>query len=311
MVSDRNIGLVKLFFAGCYVGWFASFLYLGLRVLRTNWARISYGFLLVFAAPVLMVHSFLWTEPAFLTGLGILSILILKVTRRSTGHADWVGIGLSLLFLLWARKAGFLLIGGTAVGLLVVMPGIRWYYRLLSLVGLGLATIFLYGVFGGPNLLGELPSISNMSKQLLLNLDGMSLWLLPKFVNRWIRMALLIGLLFAAFGQYFLRRDHMDLKFWRCLMVMFLFYFTARLGFVRPWPSEVERYLAPLFAWFFLILFSGLEAITINARWVRFLLCLWLLYPAVRTIKNARLWNSRQSADIENVTTGESRNLNP
>lgn len=261
---------------------------------------------IVFSTPLLMVHSFLWTEPFFIFTVSVLLWLIFKHMQQPS-YRNYVILFFLLVLLCLQRKAGLLFIAGTALGLILFLSSFSFRIKLiLVLSGLTLVTL-LYAF----DVVGELPVIGNFWNHVRDYADFLSAWLLPLSVPFLIRIVFLVGALFFITVTLFTQNKNSTSLFLKVLFSIFATYCFVRLFYFRPDRSEMDRYLAPIFPIFFLLLFSSieyrLEKCSMKVRTVVLaLLFLWLTYPAIRTIKNTFLWHDRYPVNVSKTLNQQS-----
>ncbi len=295
---DRELHLVKYGFLFCYLLGFYVLAYVGSKAIEDRLLQICFHVVLIFNTAGLMTHAFLWTEPFFILSINGL-LLLLWLQSRAISWRYYILMCFCLLMSIWQRKAGLLFSGGLFLGLLFFQWKWTLPYKMLISILAFLLILFFYGYFGGPNLIGERPIFEGMGRRLLVNLDGMSLWLLPGQISFSLRLILLVATLLLMI--IFISSQGPDRSFWRISMSLLLFYFIVRLFFQRDVPSETERYLAPVYGIYFLCLVKSLEWLLAFLGKRKFaaiaFLAVWLLYPVVRTIKNAHFWSKRGEAE--------------
>jgi hypothetical protein len=255
---------------------------------------LIFALVIITSTPLLLVHSFLWTEPFFILSITLLMLLLIEHIRRPSilTYAAFVFLFL-LLFI--QRKAGLLFFTGTGLGFILFLNSWPRVWKILIIAGCLLLIIIFYRF----DLIGEAPRVSNFWESTVAYVDFLSAWLLPLNFPIWIRVVVFVGLL-SFVGVSIFRGDYEEKisKFLKILFTVFVSYCIIRLFFFRPDPSEIDRYLAPVFPIFFILLLASIDSVLRNAslriRQVTIaLIVLWLLYPALRTVKNATLWHTR------------------
>lgn len=265
---------------------------------------------IISSTPLLLVHSFLWTEPFFIFSVTLLMLLLIEHIRKQS-FLTYAGFIFLFLLLFIQRKAGLLFFVGTSLGFILFLNSWPRIWKMITIVGCILLIIILYRF----NLIGETPQVSNFWESTIDYVDFLSAWLLPLNFPIWIRVVVFLGLLtFIGVSVFRKNNEEKISKFLKILFTVFVTYCTIRLFFFRPDPSEMDRYLTPVFAIFFILLFASIERILRNSsqgiRQVTMaLFVLWLLYPVLRTVKNSTLWHNRLPATLSELSQNQKTNV--
>ncbi len=285
---------------GSLVGWS----WLGSQLLGREiaWKR-CYSWALAVSTPWLMTTKFVWSETCFLLLFTIYAVALYNcLTTKAKGW--WLVATLAGLLLPLQRTAGFFVLAGVALGLLVA------YGRTLHEYALAPVLHFLLSVSGGllwqvhvwrTNL--DLPLVVSNSASIGLqavNDFGFMLvhWLLPVpippapvpwayLVGGVLVVAILIvgAMEIGRFGQMLLVTAGVY------VVLHALSYQLSRgsAGF-----HDSERYAAVFYGPVMLLLFGALRrTMGKRPRLLHWLLLVWLLYPVVRVVHNAVFLRSR------------------
>lgn len=299
---EPGIRLLNYF---CWTGTFSLNILIAKQLFKKELSVVFFGGLMLFSTPYLMVHSFLWTEPLFILLLSLQLYLLWSFIQSRNAYLLIPILLLSIVYC-WQRKAGMLFSVGitfSLIFLLIKSNGLK--IGIISI--LIIATFLLYGGFGFPNQIGELPFIDGIGVNLYNYFATLSAWILPMPLNYNIRIGLLL-LLIIGYGYYLQKIrtsvDPQKFYFLLCLITIFIIYFGIRQFYYRPNYHEAERFLAPLYALFFFFIIFVTEHISLHKYHRRLgftffmILLLWFAYPITRTIKNARLWHNHNKKSL-------------
>ncbi len=275
--------------------------------------RWIYVFTQVFGAPLLLTHSFLWTEPLFILFLNCQFLLLFHFFK--TRQLKYIPLVLlfSLLYC-WQRKAGMLFSLGL-VGFFITYFVSNKKVILVLLVMIMLAIFVLYGGLGSPNYIGEYPTFNTFGKNIIHNLGTVSVWILPLPLNYTLRVIFLLLTLIGITYFYTINYPKMDKgkrDFINCITVTCLFYFISRFFFQRPHYDEAARYLAPIYPSMVLIGFLGIDFtyVKINKNhWQKIVIVVlvcWTIYPITRSVKNVILWHNRDKNPLTLMNSSDS-----
>mgnify|MGYP006902059510 CR=1 FL=1 len=253
--------------------------------------------LLIFGADVLMVHSLLWTEPLFLFLLSFQFYFLIKFHQKGQINTlVWI-IVFGILHTL-QRKTGVFF----NLSILLVLT---WHFiqqgrsqriliKLVSLVLLFLGVIlwelFMQNHSGLSKSSFEMPDPTFFWPTMENYLNAISLWIIPLNSPAWIKFSsttlLLSGMLWGILA--------IKNKAWRWITVSWMIYFFIRLFWPRLLFSEAQRYMAVAYPFFVISLMGLVQMIVFKTKYKNLILLLfglWLVYPTVRTIKNALFYN--------------------
>jgi hypothetical protein len=269
---------------------------------------------IVFSTPLLLIHSFLWSESIFVFILCMLLHSLLGYIRRPTYKNLVILILISNLLYLQRNAGLFFVIGISSflfVDELFTSKSIRYAIKKsVHYLAPSLSSVIFWQVrnhFFVVNLSDFRNNIFvvSWSESLLYMADIISLWLVPNLFPLILRLFLTgIVLSFLAFLAFkLLKNSYLQyihpLRFLLALAFIFFIYIAFMLVLRMNVEEENERYLAPLFPLFFLFLFAVADKIIKNSKTIYkmislIIIGLWLIYPIVRTLKNAQLWHTNQ-----------------
>jgi len=277
------------------------FLWITLSLIKSRFIIICFTFTMTFSVSQLMVHSHLWTEPLFLFFLAIMWLLTIRFYNKpNLKNLIWLVI-ISVLVCL-QRKAGMLFIASTSLGLFLVLVQNRFTYLKVTVVALFvLVLILLFGYLGGPNIIGEKPSFVFFLDQLHYYLDTTSAWILPLPIPYYLRLITLLLIVLGSMVYYLKKKNSIPNNHIIAIFTFVFFtYFIIRLFYDRPDPSEMERYLSPVYPIFLLVMYLIMEHLLFKISdrrklIMQLVLLIWMIYPLIRVAKNAHLWHLRES----------------
>ena len=259
-----------------------------------------YAATLIFSTPLLMVHSFLWTEPLFIFLVSLQWYLLWQFFHHKT-LKTFVAILLVTILYCWQRKAGMLFCLGLILAFTVHFVSSKKQISGILIVLLFLIFV-LYGGLGTPNFIGELPDVSSLPLNLKNYSGALSAWIFPLPLNYWIRTGLFALILI--FIGYLLNKTLLDISeekraYISGIIIIVLTYLVIRHFYDRPDFDEADRFLAPIYPGIFFLVIFAMEQLVLKTRRdiLRLILpviaALWLTYPVIRTFKNAKLWHNR------------------
>lgn len=266
---------------------------------------VIYAATLIFSTPLLMVHSFIWTEPLFIFLVSLQWYLLWLFFQRKTFNRLVAILFISLLYC-WQRKAGMLF----SLGLLLALTThfVSSKKQILAIfTALALLIFILYGGLGTPNFIGEFPLLSSFSVNLQNYSDALSAWLFPLPLNYRLRVG--IFTLLVIFMGYLLWKTWPEIQeekrsYITGIVFIILTYLVIRHFYDRPHFDEADRFLAPIYPGVFFLLIFAMERFVLNTRQkilrlvLPVIMALWLTYPVIRTLKNAKMWHNRNKIPL-------------
>lgn len=264
-----------------------------------------YAASLVFSTPLLMVHSFLWTEPLFIFLVSLQWYFLWRFFQVKTWKTFLIILLIAALYC-WQRKSGMLFCLGLALAFSLHYAA-GWKQIAGSILVLGLLIFTLWGGFGTPNFIGEFPKVSSFATNLGNYSNALSAWLLPLPMNYPIRAGL--SLLLFVFAGYILWQvlpgvANEKKPYFTSIITIVLTYLVIRHFYDRPFFDEADRFLAPVYPGIFFLLIFAIEQFVLHTQrpilklCIPVILALWLIYPAMRTFKNAKLWHNRSKIPL-------------
>ena len=298
--GDHVLIVMKYLHAFLLGGTIFIHLTIGLKMFSTTEMRIIYAFILTFGTPLLMVHSFLWTEPLFIFLLSVQWYLLWYFFQYKN-LKTLIGILLISVLYCWQRKAGMLFSLGLVLALTTHFSSSKKQI-IIVFTSLLLSIFALYGAFGTGNLIGEQPVASSIPLNLKNYFGALSGWIFPLPLNYWLRVGLLmIIIMYVGYSLWnnIPKIPESQRAYIRSILIIILTYFIIRHFYYRPHSDEADRFLAPVYPGVFFLIIFVIEQITLKTgRHIHkvvftVILTVWLAYPVVRTFKNVELWHNR------------------
>jgi hypothetical protein len=243
--------------------------------------QVSLVSIVAFSFPWLQNHFFLWTEPAFATGL-------LLITWMLISKKNWMWILVACALLFFIRKAGVFI----ATGIIIVYILDQKYKVavtsavVLFLLFLSWESVTFY--FAKRSLSQNIFSdLVNQSRWFYA--DAVSAWFLPRNINLIVRLCILI--LMAVVPFIYLKQKLLEFFAQRSVRIVLVLVATYFLFFIlflgAAELSEADRYLSPMLPLIMLLLVTVIQFVSFQickkVKYVIVPLILWILYPIGRT----------------------------
>lgn len=137
--------------------------------------------------------------------------------------------------------------------------------------------------------------------------DALSAWLFPLPLNYRLRVG--IFTLLVIFMGYLLWKTWPEIQeekrsYITGIVFIILTYLVIRHFYDRPHFDEADRFLAPIYPGVFFLLIFAMERFVLNTRQkilrlvLPVIMALWLTYPVIRTLKNAKMWHNRNKIPL-------------
>lgn len=292
---NGNLFFSKVFNIACY----AVTLILTWKLIDVALDSIGYKVLACFyiflSTPLLLVHSFLWSEPLFLLliQLTIVTLYFYRQTKRRSFF--YALIGLSLL-LCAQRNAGIFIVSGIFLGLFLEENSFVDRIKVVGALLISLVGFFIWNIYGFIREGGDFLAagyFQNIPGNILEYSRAVGVWFLPGTLSQYVLVVPgLFGLLFVISIFFSSEPISPRLTFLRQLSTI---PFVYVLGFVilgKPVASDVERFLAGIFPVYSVVVFQAVERMQIKRKkWLILPVAIILLYGLLRTGNNAKRWN--------------------
>ena len=257
---------------------------------------------IAFGTPLYLVHSFLWTEPFFITVLCVHLFFLGKYLN--TGARKYIIVcTIASLLLLLTRHAGIFLVVGTVLALVLVANS-KSNYMIAGIYGFCSGSLFItWNIYKSEGLEKRYSDLLAPVKEdryaiyqdnILNYLDQLPHWVFPPFLPYFVKVVfffIFLFLLIWVFWKYKAGNDQP--KFFSVMAIIFVVYYTCIHTMYTVNPADIERYLSPVFVIFGIIMFKAVELclpllkMKISKKYVYALLVLlFLVYPIFRTMKN-------------------------
>lgn len=278
---------------------------------KINFAFLRYTFLIVivFATPHLLINSFLWTEPVFLSALLITFFLLDKfyVTHQSRYIISAIVLLVALPFI---RFAGVFLVVPIFGFLLLISKNkkvVLISILILLLISIAWVITFKEGFAGrwerfiNPLISGR---ISHIEYNLSSYSKALSSWFFPYLIDgmftRFISLIIVFSVIYKSSKMYFKKQGSIIYL----IPLLFLIYSFLMISVFRVEYYSAERYLAIFYLLIVLNLFLQIDHFIkfvqsiIIKRIIYFSIILLAGYSVLRTIKNVYFWNEVRAETI-------------
>jgi hypothetical protein len=274
---------------------------------------------IAFATPLILIHSFLWSEGLFLLLLSLqilvlyqylkiqkISILVWLIIigffyclQRNTGVFFTLGIALVIL-LFSKRKISVSICLSIVYGLISSLGFLAWNVRSYFVAQENFES--------GGNLF-----IRGFWENALLYFETLTTWFLPSQIPFWLRFVILLLTFFVLILKLNDRRDtthpianmktmNFSIKEYYFLSILLIsgIYLMIMLLLRPSMVVDSERFLALIYPCVFVLLFSLIDFLFQRNKQNGFkkivVVCLiiWLIYPFSRSLKNTHNWHTKQ-----------------
>ncbi len=298
-----GFGLMQYFFLALNI-----FLLLLIGNKTLNPARLKIAWLAMTSAGVsfLMIHVFLWSEALFVMMISGTVLLLDRYLKKEKIPTFILLILLSCLLCL-QRNAGILIVLAISISILWFVPGKKGVIKSLIYLLAASSGFILWNFYysGGKEI--QLQSLfSGFGHNILVYLNVISAWLLPRIIIPELRITcLLVMLLFVVFTRTY-RRYYRDPSGIIIFLIIIYFIGISSLGPIDLFESE--RYLSVIYPGMMLLIFKSFSIYWHRVRLsVRILmaciLVIWFSYTVLRTYINAERWHgaSCRATALHNV----------
>jgi hypothetical protein len=300
------------------MSWINFLCYLCIQGLGVYWSRkitdrsVRYSFLiiLVFATPHILISSFMWTEPLFLSVM-LFSFYLWNKFHQTNQLKFMVPAIILLLLLPFIRFAGIFLIFPLLGFLLLTSKNSKRLVFVAFLVLLCLSSVWVFFFMDGFSGRWERfihPLLSGRLSHLEFNLSSyskaLSSWFFPYaidgFVLRLISISIMLATIYKSSKVYF--KQKRNILFLSPLLCFIYFLFMMLVFKVEYYAAE--RYLSIFYLLIILNIFLHLdhsvESIkSIYFKWSLYLcIIIFALYSFLRTIKNVYFWYNLRSESV-------------
>tara|TARA_R110002012_G_scaffold94666_2_gene229045 strand:- start:2242 stop:3438 length:1197 start_codon:yes stop_codon:yes gene_type:complete len=292
---NGNLSFSKVFNIVCY----AVTLILIWKLIDIVLCSFSYKVLACFyiflSTPLLLVHSFLWSEPFFLVLIQLIIVTLYFHGETKSVYLFYALILLSLL-LCAQRNAGVFIV--SSIFLTFFLEESSFVNRIK--IGIAFLTsssgFFLWNLYGfsreGGGFL-DAGYLQNVGGNILEYSSAIGVWFVPGTSSHYVVVAAGILSLWFVISIFFSSEPISPrLTFLRQLSTIPVVYV---LGFVilgKPVASDAERFLAGIFPVYSVVVFQAIERMQIKGKkWLILPVAIILLYGLLRTGNNAKRWN--------------------
>ena len=272
------------------------------------WQAMAFLAIAMFA-PLIMVHVYLWSEPVFLLLLYGSVLILIKSGKTGLSTRSLVILAALAMAMVMTRHVGLFVV----IGIFLAMffnPHIGWRSALVIL--LPAILVFLVWNFGlmsegfSERLTTLKAPVAGGSWARLQNIEyylgAASTWLLPHNLNKLLRIVLFIIVIKSIL--FLTRRNIKRSYIARTLLIVIAsYYFMMHTSFLID-ESSADRYLVPIYPLAIILIFHLLAQVSVQGhKLLKYLVVIWLLYPAGRTVKNTIFWKDKICNEAQNVTS--------
>lgn len=272
--------------------------YLSVSLLKEKVFMVTYLVSVLFGVHLLLVSSFFWSEMIFMA-LVFISVCMAIDMKNNPANFYWMMIA-GFLFCL-QRNAGLFIVSGMCVWLFITVKT-SWTKRILKAAIFFMVCtsgLWVWNFYNALTVAGE-PAFYEHSfglhvgTNLFIVLSAFGKLMTP-FSSGGETVAgavVLLGISFLLSSDYRLRGN----GDWILLLLLFVFYVAGFLLLSPLDTHEIDRYFSVIIPVFLLLFFRSVEIFIGCVRWRYFItvcLLLWMIYPLVRTAKNAIRWHER------------------
>jgi hypothetical protein len=297
--------------------WFNFLCFLIIQFFGVYWShkinhsilRITFLSILIFATPHLLINSFLWTEPLFLSIMLFTFYLLDKYYY--TSHSGYVLSAFVLLIILpFVRFAGLFLvvpIFGFLLFLSKSKKAVLTSILVLLLISSVWVILFKDGFTGrwerfiGPLISGRL---SHIEYNLSSYSKALSSWFFPYVIEgvftRFTSLLIVLTVIYKSTKMYFRQQNNIIYL----TPLLFLIYCFIMITVFRVEYYAAERYLAIFYLLFILNLFFQIDQFIKSVQSIivkQIFYCSIVLlasYSILRTIKNVYFWHEVRAESI-------------
>ncbi len=285
-------------------------LFLASKLITSQTPKVLYALSLVMSTPLLMVSVFVWSEAFFLLLMAGHFWAFYYFLEKHKWKYLGLMIIMAFLFCL-QRNPGIFFVLGMALSLRWVVSA-SWIqtltYAICSGSGWLVWSVYAYSQKG----FDYNPAWTSVGQDLAGNFykhtEAVSAWFLPLAVPWGLRLSLFL-LILILMGFIFWKKQA-DILMWKrkfisSLALIIFLYWGILIFMEAAYYSDISRFEAVIYPFFFLLLVKTLDTMWIkitkpsHKRLLIILLSVYLLYPVVRTLKNAQQWHQRNCLDAE------------
>lgn len=282
--------------------------WLAVQLIRSSIFRYLYLLLLVFGTPLLLVHSFVWSEPPFIALFSVvLGVLLLYLKKQKTVYIAAIGLLCILLFGL--RHATIFLVLGLIISFFVFSN--IFFKRVLPWLLMSILFFTAWVVFKSDGFTDLLQLLANplvereggrYTSNILSFANGFSVWFFPTPIPVQYR-AVALALLIVVIAYLYYQQPHSYLyhRFWQHTLSIFVVYYVGihTVFTLQYFSSDAERYLAPFYPILLLFILSTLESQRTYRKLIIAALALFSLYPISRSLRNIHLWHQSRCSSTK------------
>jgi len=257
--------------------------------------KIFACFSVFLSTPLILVHSFLWSEALFLFLIQFAVVTLYFFYQTKRRRLLFVLVVLSLL-LCAQRNAGIFIVSGIFLGLFLNGSSVKERIVLVGALLISVTGFFFWNLRGYLTEGGDFLDggyLQDFGGNFLRYSSAIGVWFLPPTVNSFFlifagffSLLVVISLLFR-----FTPATDNGLLF-KHLAIIIVVYLIGFIILGRPVESDIERFLSGIFPIYLVVVVRGIERIQIRGKkWIILPLSAMLLYGLVRAGNNANRWH--------------------
>jgi hypothetical protein len=292
---NGNLFFSKVFSIACYaVTLILSWKLIDIVLDSFSYKVVAY-FYIFLSTPLLLVHSFLWSEPFFLLLIQLV-IITLYFYRQTKKRSLFYGLIALSLLLCAQRNAGIFIVSGIFIGLFLEASFFQNRIKIVGAFLISSVGFFFWNLYGfsreGRGFL-DAGYFQNVGGNILEYSRAIGVWFLPGSLNHYVLVAAgLFSLSFIIIIFFSGNYPSPSQFFLRVLITILVVYLAGFVVLGKPVASDVERFLAGIFPVYSVVMFKGIERIQIKGKkWLILPVAVILLYGVLRTGNNAKRWN--------------------
>lgn len=270
------------------------------KVLETPFFRVACLVAIVFSFTIMQVYATALSEALFLL---VVNLVVLAGTGDGgRGTRDYVVLGVLCGAAMLTRYAGVFLLPAVVVSFWGKKERIA-IWKMVVFVVIAVAPLAVWLVRN--EMLTDTPMGFRLwdnpffVKDVLVLGDTITSWILPIKIPLVLRSLLLVGMIAVLFKGW--TKPNLRIHLLTATGYLLFLVLAYKLS---SFEEPRDRLLAPVFVSFFILVFAGVENLTLRFPSVPYLAlaactCLWLAYPVVRVGKHVQLWHN-EGVDVYN-----------
>ena len=295
-----NFFSVLVFFLNCIL-----LIRLTKTFFKEKFFHVAFVAIAVLSVSQIMIHTFLWSEPFFISLLLIL-LLALQSYLKGPNLVRLIVLILLINLLCLHRNAGIFVLPGVAASILFYSKQKGVLFRALLFGLFGSLVFVVWNIYSSYYFSDGFDFLDNnylnsFGLNIYNTLNVVSAWIIPRIVFAPVRVIALVVTLLIIFPRIKLKIPQ-EIKPLLLVILSYLFFLNI-IGQLQYF--EIERYLSVIYSLIILMFFHILSQLAFRAKskWVRPAIVVFILvwggYVTSRSAKNATDWHKRSNAEQE------------